>query len=92
MNYLTEDALFAIKMAIVRIADTTLDDAQRIIAPIEWWVATGRCTGRHVMQLNHLTKRQVTTIAKRLITVGGFDYYAAITSVKGYLDRVARLP
>ena len=30
MNYLTEDVLFAIKMAIVRIADTTLDDAQRI--------------------------------------------------------------
>ena len=92
MNYMTEDALFAIKMAIVRIADTTLDNAQRIIAPIEWWVATGRCTGRHVMQLNHLTKRQVTTIAKHLIPVGGFDYDAAIASVRGYLDRVARLP
>lgn len=92
MNYMTEDALFAIKMAIVRIADTTLDDAQRIIAPIEWWVATGRCTGRHVMQLNHLTKRQVTTIAKRLITVGGFDYDAAIASVRGYLDHAAQLP
>lgn len=92
MNYMTEDALFAIKMAIVRIADTTLDDAQRIIAPIEWWVATGRCTGRHVMQLNHLTKRQVTTIAKRLITVGGFDYDAAIVSVRGYLDHAAQLP
>ena len=91
MNYLTEDALFAIKMAIVRIADTTLDDAQRIIAPIEWWVVTGRCPGRYVMQLNHLTKRQVTTIAKRLIPMGGFDYDAAIASVKGYLDRVARL-
>lgn len=89
MNYLTEDALFAIKMAIVRIADTTLDDAQRIIAPIEWWVATGRCTGRHIMQLNHLTKRQVTTIAKRLIPMGGFDYDAAIASVRDYLDRVA---
>lgn len=92
MNYMTEDALFAIKMAIVRIADTTLDDAQRIIAPIEWWVATGRCTGRHVMQLNHLTKRQVTTIAKHLIPIGGFDYDAAIASVRGYLDHAAQLP
>ena len=89
MNYLTEDALFAIKMAIVRIADTTLDDAQRIIAPLKWWVVTGRCTGRHVMQLNHLTKRQVTTIAKRLIPYGGFDYDQAIDSVRDYLDRVA---
>ena len=92
MNYLTEDALFAIKMAIVRIADTTLDNAQRIIAPIKWWVVTGRCPGRYVMQLNHLTKRQVTTIAKRLIPMGGFDYDTAIASVMGYLDRVARLP
>ena len=91
MNYLTENALFAIEIAIVRIADTTVDDAQRIIAPIKWWVVTGRCPGRYVMQLNHLTKRQVTTIAKRLIPMGGFDYDAAITSVRDYLDRVARL-
>ena len=89
MNYLTEDALFAIKMAIVRITGTTLDDAQRIIAPLEWYITTGRCSGRFVAKINHLTKRQVTTIAKRLIPAGGFDYDQAIDSVRDYLDRVA---
>ena len=89
MTYLTDDVLFAITMSIVRIADTTLDDAQRIIAPLEWYITTGRCSGRFVAKINHLTKRQVTTIAKRLIHAGGFDYDQAIASVRDYLDRVA---
>ncbi len=89
MTYLSEDALFAVTMSIVRIADTTLDDAQRIIAPLEWYITTGRCDGRFVAKINHLTKRQVTTIAKRLIPAGGFDYDQAIASVRDYLDRVA---
>ena len=89
MTYLTDDALFAITMSIVRIADTTLDDAQRIIAPLEWHITTGRCSGRFVAKINHLTKRQVTTIAKRLIRAGGVDYDQAIASVRDYLDRVA---
>lgn len=89
MTYLTDNAMFSITMSIVRIADTTIDDAQRIIAPLEWYITTGRCSGRFEAKINHLTKRQVTTIAKRLIRAGGFDYDQAIASVKDYLDRVA---
>lgn len=89
MTYLTDNAVFSITMSIVRIADTTIDDAQRIIAPLEWYITTGRCSGRFEAKINHLTKRQVTTIAKRLIRAGGFDYDQAIASVKDYLDRVA---
>lgn len=46
MTYLTDNALFYIRLSIVRIADTTIDDAQRIIAPLEWYITTGRCSGR----------------------------------------------
>lgn len=89
MTYLTDNALFSITMSIVRIADTTIDDAQRIIAPLEWYITTGRCSGRFEAKINHLTKRQVTTITKRLIHAGGFDYDQAIASVKDYLDHVS---
>lgn len=88
MTYLTDDVLFKITMSIVRIAGTTIDDAHRIIAPLEWYITTGRCSGGFVAKINHLTKRQVTTIAKRLIHAGGFDYDQAIASVMDYLDRV----
>lgn len=89
MTYLTDDILFHVAMAVMRIADETYDDAQRIVAPLVWWVSTGRCAGLYVHKINGLTKRQIGTIARRLIPFGGFDYDAAIAAVRDYLDHIA---
>ena len=82
--------LFDIHCKLFSRLGSTLD-ADRAIAPLEWYVRTGRAPGAFVRILNGCTCRQKTTIANRLIKFIGGDYQDAINSVCQYIgfDRFA---
>lgn len=87
MNYKTEYALWQV-WATVQAAKSS-QDADRIVAPLLWWVSTGRCSGKQANTIANLNKRQITTVAKRLISCGGFgDYDIAIKKVAQYIDKI----
>lgn len=89
MNPKTEYALWQVWAKIQALTST--QDADRIIAPLLWWVSTGRCTGKQANTIANLTKRQITTIAKRLISCEGFgDYDTAIRKVAQYIDKISQ--
>lgn len=89
MNHKTEYALWQVWAKIQ--AHTSTQDADRIIAPLLWWVSTGRCTGKQANTIANLTKRQITTIAKRLMSCEGFgDYDTAIRKVAQYIDKISQ--
>ena len=86
MDYKTEYVMWQIWSKIQ--SETTSQDADRIIAPLLWWVSTGRCSGKQTRTIANLTKRQATTIAKRLISCGGFsDYNFVIAKVVDYINK-----
>ena len=88
MNYKTEYVLWQV-WAIIQAA-TSSQDADRIVAPLLWWVSTGRCSGKQANTIANLTKRQMTTTAKRLMSCGGFnDYDTAIKKVSQYIDKIS---
>lgn len=66
-------------------------DADRVIAPLEWYIRTGRAPTAFERALINCTSRQQTTIANRLIKCNGGDYQDAINSVCQYIgfDRFA---
>ena len=87
MNHKTEYALWQV-WATVQAAKSS-QDADRIVAPLLWWVSTGRCSGKQANTIANLTKRQITTVAKRLISCDGFgDYKIAIEKVAQYIDKI----
>ena len=87
MNHKTEYALWQVLAAVQ--ATKSSQDADRIAARLLWWVSTGRCSGKQANTIANLNKRQITTVAKRLISCDGFgDYSIAIDKVKQYIDKL----
>lgn len=84
MNSKTENIIYLVWSAIAK--RTSCNDADRIIEPLKYYIETGRCSGIFIQTFNSLTKRQVTTIAKRLITINGMDYEKAINLVVSYIQ------
>ena len=60
-------------------------DADRVFAPLNWYVQTGRAPAQFELILKNCKSRQITTIANRLIKYNGFDYDSAINSVCQYI-------
>ena len=89
MNYKTEYALWQVWAKVQAVKSS--QDADRIVAPLLWWVSTGRCSGTQEKTIANLSKRQITTVAKRLISCDGFgDYYIAINKVAQYIDELTK--
>ena len=87
MNHKTEYVLWQV-WATVQAAKSS-QDADRIVAPFLWWVSTCRCSGKQANTIANLNKRQITTVAKRLISCDGFgDYEIAIEKVAQYIDKI----
>lgn len=87
MNYKTEYALWQVWAKVQAVKSS--QDADRIVAPLLWWVSTGRCSGTQEKTIANLSKRQITTVAKRLMSRDGFgDYSIAIEKVKQYIDKL----
>ena len=87
MNHKTEHALWQVWTTVQ--AAKSSQDADRIVAPLLWWVSTGRCSGKQANTIANLNKRQITTVSKRLISCDGFgDYSIAIEKVKQYIDKL----
>jgi len=83
MNDKTENVIYSIWNEIAK--RTSCNDANRIIEPLKYYIETGRCSGIFIKTFNNLTKRQITTIAKRLITINGMDYEKSINLVISYI-------
>lgn len=60
-------------------------ETDNAIAPLEWYIRTGRAPYEFERLLIGCTSRQQTTIANRLIKCGGHDYEEAINSVCQYI-------
>ena len=87
MNYKIEYVLWQVWAKVQ--AATSSKDADRIVAPLLWWVSTGRCSGKDANTIASLNKRQITTVANRLISCDGFcNYDIAIKKVSQYLDKI----
>lgn len=60
-------------------------EADRAIAPLEWYIRTGRAPYEFERILIGCTSRQQTTIANRLIKYSGRDYQEIINSACQYI-------
>lgn len=84
MNSKTENALYEILKACRKYA-VDLDSADRAFYPLEWYVATGRSSSLFNGIICEMNSRQKTTIAKRLVKCGGWNYDESLNSVKEYM-------
>ena len=84
MNYRDiEDKLYEIYQRAYHYSD--LATAERAIAPLAWYIGTDRAPLVFCRALCHANRRQVTTIAKRLLKFSGGDYSAIIANISAYL-------
>lgn len=90
MSYQTENSLWEIEDAIRRkTGDRIL--AEKIAAPLVHQISTGRCTGAQSIKLGKANKRQIATIANRLVKInphGTADYEDVIPFVMAYIDTI----
>lgn len=63
----------------------TWRETELAIAPLTWYIGTGRAPLGFERKLKVCTSRQLSTIANRLIKIECGDYNAAINSVCNYL-------
>lgn len=85
MNYRTEYSLFLIWDCIYHKVSGDRYLANRIMDPLTWYISTGRCCGAFVHAIDNITKRQISTIANRLIKAGGGNYEESIKAVTDYI-------
>lgn len=56
-----------------------IDAADRIIAPLEWWIKTGRAT---IPECKALVEKKPYVIAKILTAKDGHDYSEILTAIR----------
>lgn len=88
MTCQTVNATFKVALKVMKYANCDIDSADRIIAPLTYWLGTGRASGTEERIFCHCNERQLTTIAKRLIAYNGMDYDKAISSIKNYINHI----
>lgn len=76
-----DDAIFSIKMKIWK--KTSSKESESLIAPLEWWINTGRASTPFLKALVFTTERQKLTIANKLVQGGSYE--EAIKRVRDYL-------
>ena len=84
MNYITiENKLYDIQQRAFRYSD--MATAERAVAPLVWYVCTDRAPLDFLRALCNTNSRQVTTVAKRLLKLGGYCYEDSIKAVTSYI-------
>ncbi len=64
----------------------TMDEAERTVYPLSWYISTGRCPTESYMKIIHATSRQLTTIAKRLMIPGSHN--DSISRIMEYVSKI----
>lgn len=79
-----QDALWDVRTAIYKVLGNTIA-TDRALDALQWYIATGRASTEFLAAFCDTSKRQKTTIAKRLIEGASKSTEDAIKSVKQYL-------
>lgn len=91
MNTDTEFAMFKIFNKLFEITgDSRIAD--RLVSPILHWVTSGRCTGKEEFIIRKLSNRQISFLAKKLVTFGNqFGDYADTTNLmRAFLKHIEK--
>lgn len=61
---------------------TSCQDADRIIAPVTWYINTGRISGNELRLFCSMSSKVASRLSQRITDMNGMDYDGAIEFLK----------